>query len=131
MTKGEIREIINHVNQRLDKTQSNNIAIFISKKVTDENIKELAKHFKVVRRQPFGYIHFEREEMKLLPNAHQNLYWWTVQELRAECHRRHLPDYGHKKELIERLKPGMGLRPPYAPKPGMVWDPIESRWVTV
>jgi len=61
LTKAEIREIIDHVNQRLNETKSNNIAIFISKKATDEDIRELAKHFKVVRRDPFGYIHFECE----------------------------------------------------------------------
>lgn len=72
-----------------------------------------------------------REVPKLLPNTRENLYWWTVEQLRAECRKRDLPDYGHKKELIDRLSPGMGLKPPYPPKAGMVWDPIGSKWVEV
>jgi len=70
------------------------------------------------------------EEMKLLPNAKQNLYFWTVEQLREECIRQGIPipKRYHKKELIDLLEPGMGLKPPYARKPGQVWDPEKHTW---
>ncbi len=72
------------------------------------------------------------EEMKLLPNAKQNLYWWTVEQLREECIRQGLIEPTkryHKKELIDFLEPGLGLRPPYARKIGQVWDPEKHIWI--
>lgn len=72
------------------------------------------------------------EEMKLLPNAKQNLYWWTVEELREECIRQGLIDPTkrlHKKALIDLLEPGLGLKPPYARKIGQVWDPEKHIWI--
>lgn len=72
------------------------------------------------------------EEMKLLPNAKQNLYWWTVEQLRDECIRQGLIEPTkryHKKALIDLLEPGLGLRPPYARKIGQVWDPEKHIWI--
>lgn len=72
------------------------------------------------------------EEMKLLPNAKQNLYWWTVEQLRDECIRQGLIDPTkryHKKELIDFLEPGLGLKPPFPRKFGQVWDPDKHIWV--
>jgi len=74
------------------------------------------------------------EEMKLLPNAKQNLYWWTVEQLRGECIRQRLIDPTkryHKKELIDLLEPGMGTHPPFPRKPGQVWEPVKHIWVDV
>jgi len=70
------------------------------------------------------------EEMKLLPNAKQNLYFWTVEQLRDECIRQGIPipKRYHKKELIDLLEPGLGLKPPYARKPGQVWEPVRHTW---
>lgn len=72
------------------------------------------------------------EEIKLLPNAKQNLYWWTVEQLREECIRQGLIEPTkryHKKALIDLLEPGLGLKPPYARKIGQVWDPEHHIWV--
>jgi len=73
------------------------------------------------------------QEMKLLPNAKQNLYWWTVVDLRDECIRRGipLPKRYSKKELIDLLVPGLGTHPPFARKIGQVWDPEKHEWVDV
>jgi len=71
-------------------------------------------------------------EMKLLPNAKQNLYWWTVEQLREECIRQRLIDPTkryHKKELIDLLEPGMGTHPPFAKKFGQIWDPEKHQWI--
>lgn len=72
------------------------------------------------------------EEMKLLPNAKQNLYWWTVEQLRDECIRQGLIDPTkryHKKELIDILEPGLGLKPPFPRKFGQIWEPVKHIWV--
>ena len=72
------------------------------------------------------------EEMKLLPNAYQNLYWWTVAQLREECIKRHLigpTKVYDKKTLIDLLIPGLGTHPPFARKFGQIWDPEKHIWV--
>lgn len=33
-----------------------------------------------------------------------NLFWLTIPELQAECHKRGLPDSGSKAELVQRLQ---------------------------
>ncbi|HUS04448.1 MAG TPA: SAP domain-containing protein [Dehalococcoidia bacterium] len=69
------------------------------------------------------------EEIPAIENAKEDIYWWTVEELRAECARQGLPTEGHKKLLIELLAPGKGINPPYPTKAGQVWDPIRHIWV--
>ena len=69
------------------------------------------------------------EEIPAIENAHEDIYWWTVDELRAECERQGLPTEGHKKLLIELLAPGKGINPPYPLRAGQVWDPIRHIWV--
>jgi len=68
------------------------------------------------------------EEIPAIENAKDDIYWWTVDELRAECARQGLPTEGHKKLLIELLAPGKGINPPYPIKAGQVWDPIRHIW---
>ena len=69
------------------------------------------------------------EEIPAIENAKEDIYWWTVDELRAECGRQGVSTEGHKKALIERLAPGKGINPPYPLKAGQVWDPVRHIWV--
>ena len=73
------------------------------------------------------------EETAAIENASEDIYWWTVEEIRAECVRHGIPEKEcqglHKKALVELLAPGKGVNPPYAPTEGQVWDPIHHTWV--
>ncbi len=57
--KANTKNIVNYVNQQLDRTRCNNIAINLPG-LNKNTFNALANHFKEVRRQPFGYIRFER-----------------------------------------------------------------------
>ncbi len=57
--KATTKNITDYINKQLDRTKSNNIAICLPD-LNKNTFKALAYHFKVVQRQPFGYIRFER-----------------------------------------------------------------------
>jgi len=49
-----------------------------------------------------------------------NLFWLTIPELQAECHKRGLPDSGSKAELVQRLKGS--VKPPINTKALQIYD---------
>lgn len=57
--KANTKNIVEYVNKTLDRTKSNNVAICLGK-LNQNTLVALSGHFKSVRREPFGYIHFER-----------------------------------------------------------------------
>ncbi len=57
--KANTKNLTKYVNEQLDRTNSNNIAIHLPG-LNKNTFNALGLHFKEVRRQPFGYIRFER-----------------------------------------------------------------------
>lgn len=56
--KLQLNKIIAYAKKRMKNGDTNNIAICLGKP-TNEQFNYLAKHFKSVRLEPFGYIRFE------------------------------------------------------------------------
>lgn len=59
MLKANTKNITEYVNKSLDRTNSDNVAIYLPR-LNKNTFKALAHHFKLVQRQPFGYVRFER-----------------------------------------------------------------------
>ena len=52
---------IKYIHDQMDRVQMNNVSIYLPE-LSAENIKQLRKHFKSVRKVLVGYVKFERAD---------------------------------------------------------------------
>ena len=57
--RANTKNIVEYVTRQMDRTGIDNISIGLPK-LNKNTFNALKHHFKIVRRDPFGYIHFER-----------------------------------------------------------------------